>query len=135
MSTEELLCHCEVDAAGHVPGEGACPVVIKPGKYGRAPLPGTGGATSYAGATGTCPKCERPGVKVRRAKVVTTDQAGDLSVGVLVALRPALAAHRVPGRGGGQCEGAGELPVETRWRSTQCDAIVRDYGPAAVAVV
>lgn len=139
-----LLCHCADDRDGHAPAA-ACAAPVKTGKYRRDPLPGSCGVTSYGltgppagttGATGTCPTCTRTGIKVRRAEVVTSNRRDlhNFPVNIVIAIRPALAPHRTPGRSGTPCEGAGLVPTETRWRATALEAILRDYGPDAVTL-
>jgi hypothetical protein len=131
VDLDALLCHCDHDPDGHELAD--CGTTVKSGSYGRDKIRGLGDST---GATGTCPKCERTGVKVRRAKIVTSDRRDlhPLIVGVVVAIRPALAPHKTPGRAGGPCEGAGELPAETRWHSAAYDAMVHDCGLDAVTL-
>lgn len=112
---------------------------LKAGRYGRDPLPGLGtrpDTTRLALASGTCRKCGRIRVRVRRAEIVTMDRRDlhPFPAGVVVAIAPALAPHKVPGRNGAPCAGEGEPPAETRWHSTAYDAIVRDYGSGAVTL-
>lgn len=130
-----VLCHCEGDMDGHEPGTGGCVSTVKAGNYFRPQVGGSGGRASTVGATGTCPKCQRPDVKVRRAKIVFAGHPDlMLPVGAVVAIRPAIGAHRTPGRGGEVCEGRDELPAETRWRSAMLDAMVRDFGADSVVI-
>jgi hypothetical protein len=86
-------------------------------------------------ARGTCPDCGRSGVPVKRSEVRTTDRPDlhDLRAGAVVAIRPALARHKTPGRGGKPCPGAGKVPAETGYRSAHLAEMVRDFGAESVA--
>jgi hypothetical protein len=132
-----LLCHCRVNPDGHAPGSVLdCEApTIKHGTYSRPEVGGIGYGAPTSGVRGTCPDCGRTGVTVKRYEVCTTDapDVHDLMPGALVAVRPALAAHKTPGRDGKPCAGAGKVPAETRYRSTQLDAMLRDFGPKSVA--
>jgi hypothetical protein len=137
VDADEVLCHCRVNPDGHEPGSVLdCEApVIRPGSYSRTQVGGVG-YSRPTGARGTCPDCGRTGVTVKRHEVRTTDapDVHDLVPGALVAIRPALAAHKTPGRGSKPClTGEGKVPAETRYRSTALDAMVRDFGSAAVA--
>lgn len=78
-------------------------------------------AITYASqaATGTCPDCSRPGVKVTAREVLGYGGKGMGTRGVRLGLSIELAAHKTPGRaakGGGQvCAGEGKLPVGLRF--------------------
>jgi hypothetical protein len=82
-------------------------------------------------ARGTCPDCGKT-VRVQRVEVRVTDRPDlhDLHPGVVVAIRPALAAHKVKA---GACSGVGKVPAETRYRSIALDKMIRDFGPESVA--
>ena len=132
----DLLCHHGEDEAGHQLGD-ACPVQVKTStRVGWPAIRTYGGGYGTTAPmplpSGTCPDCGSTGVKVRIRTLCTAAAGRDLMPGVKVADVPELAAHKRPGRGAGQCAGGGR-PAETRWSFPQLDAIVRDYGPGAVA--
>lgn len=138
---DEVLCHCSAGADGHelraVPDCTA--PEIKPRSYARPPIEriAVGGNSqreirvNTTTARGTCPVCGKAGVRVRRAEVLTADRPDlhDLMPGVLIAVRPALAEHKVAGA---VCRGSGQVPAETRYRSAQLEKMLADFGPDSV---
>jgi hypothetical protein len=134
---DEILCHCQINPDGHAPGsvlDCEAPKITQ-GSYSRPQVGGTDGRRTWTSTVGTCPDCGRTGVRVTRYVVRTTDRPDvhDLNPGAVVAIRPALAVHKTPGRGGVPCAGAGKVPAETRYRSVQLDAMLRDFGVESVA--
>lgn len=139
---DAVLCHCDVDPEGHVPGADGCAVVLRAGRYGPDPLPGRGRPrcgldgppADHKGATGTCPVCGREGVKVRRVEYVGTTSATKRTAtgrpigGCVLMVRPEVAEH-------GGCVGAGRPPAETRWESPRVadlDVWRESWGPDSV---
>lgn len=137
-----ILCHCPAgaDPGGHQLGSlPDCEApTIKRGTYSR---PEVGSIHAYGAhvrlekldARGTCPDCGKPRVRVKPHEVRTTDRPDlhDLMPGVVVAIRPALAAHKT--LDGLPCSGAGKVPAETRYRSVALEKMIRDFGEESVA--
>lgn len=118
-TSEGVLCHCEIDPAGHVPGWAGCPETITARSYKRSDdVGGIGEYGAVVGARGTCSACGRGKVKVRGARIGGrlpgfAPHVRDKTYPVHLAYAPALAAHRRPGRGSDWCTGAGQVPAET----------------------
>lgn len=134
----DLLCHHGDDEAGH-PLDPACPVQVKAAtRVGWPVVPAYGadyGATLRFTATGTCPACGRPGVRV--ARVVRKGAAFDLTPDAVhrvpLGVELALAAHKRPGRGAPACDGAGRPPAETRFTpSPLIGEWLAEHGPESV---
>lgn len=64
-------------------------------------------------AAGTCPKCARPRVQVRAMAVIGHIPGTRAQPELGIELH--LTAHKIPGRGGTPCDGAGHPPAETRF--------------------
>lgn len=130
----ELLCHCDGDHLGHELGAGLeCPR-IRPGRWLRPEIVRIG---EYAhinlarvDARGTCPACRR-NVRVVRIQVVTADRPDlhPLMPGVTLAGHPGMASHKDGGR---TCDGVGQVPLETRYRSVTLEKMIRDFGSDSV---
>lgn len=161
MTTTGILCHCGAGPDGHGPGTGDCDTTVRTGRNGHDGCRRDHTyfcADCHGGARGTCPACGRTAVKVVRVEtrglVESTrvrrkgETAWEFIVrhrqltaelrrnphGPLLRVRPALVAHRTPGRGAAPCGGAGRVPTETRYtpgRDLLTDWIAT-YGPDSV---
>jgi hypothetical protein len=130
-----LLCHCwPEDETGHPLTECGTKIPTRlPGwpEIKRASNGPYGINLSQVKPRGTCPVCGK-NAPVKRIEVRTTDRPDvhDLMPGVLVAIHPGMAPHKFKGA---QCAGTGQVPAETRYRSAQLEAMLRDFGKESVA--
>lgn len=123
---EGILCHCG-HGSGHTPGEPGCDApTIRPGRHLRPEITrasdGPYGINwTQAKASGTCPVCRKPGVRVQRLQVFASHVRGRRQEpeinpakprGSVLEVRPGMAPHKV---GGVECKGTGQVPAETRY--------------------
>ena len=154
-ATDRALCHCDAGPGGHEPGVDECRSALRTSRYHLDPLPGVGAHGKPADAVGTCPVCGRAGVKVVRVEtrglpgpalhrregetalefIYRYEQLQKTPRGPLLEVAIAVVAHRTPGGGGTPCDGAGQVPAETRCtpgRGRLLTDWIEAYGPDSV---
>ena len=135
---DEILCHCRINPDGHAPGsvlDCEAPKITR-GTYAR---PAVGSAYDSEvkvlrhgalDARGTCSKCGKAGVRVKRVETRAVFPNGRQSVDLLN-VAPLLVEHK---HKGAVCPGSGEVPAETRHTpGRELASWVEAHGPESVA--
>ena len=136
---DEILCHCRINPDGHAPGsvlDCEAPKITR-GTYAR-PAVGSGYDSEVKvlrhgalGARGTCSKCGKSGVQVKRVETIGRTPGTKAGTGPVLNVAPLLVEHK---HKGAVCPGSGEAPAETRYTpGRDLASWVEVHGPESVA--